>query len=286
MRVTLYQREMEVPVSKLNLVEEFQSSVSDWRTKAEVSASPVLVDPSAGFLFPAEPLLADSDHFTDQQVDVVRLYSVFSFLEYFIWLEQALVPPTCRTLRQLGLPSYLTDVLASIEVQEQHHSSWAYELELGIQNATGVACPFVVPAALESIAEAVGLVPNDLRPLVVAFSLVIAEVLDFGTAAKIANDPALNPAVREFAYRHEVEERLHRVYFRNVLTELWRLANPDERRSLRSITSPIAAGLVRPDVAWFERAFAAAGISTIEARQAGEDSEVSIRIHESLSLVE
>lgn len=260
--------------------------VADWKRASDETAIAVQVQQADALFFPDSPALASLSSVTAEQRRVVQIYECVGFLEYFIWLEQSLVPPSCAFLQSRGLPDYLVDVLQSIRIQEQRHSTWAYELELGILAATGLDVASRIPSALVVIQDAVGALPDDRQDLGLAYSLVVAEVLDFGTALRISGDATLNSALRDFADRHEIEERLHRVYFRNVLVELWQILSSDERDQLMAITPQIASALVSPDIDGMLAATTAAGITDFDVEQMLDDPVVQARIRESVKLVE
>jgi hypothetical protein len=62
---------------------------------------------------------------------------------------------------------------------------------------------------------------RSIDSLIKLMFVIIAELLDLGTAETLRRDETVQKPVREFAAAHEFEEKMHRVYFRKLFEEVW-----------------------------------------------------------------
>lgn len=184
--------------------------------------------------------------------DKLLLLQLYKYLEFTIWTEQGLVVEVCEKMYAknyfLKLSRDLVEGARSIHRQEKNHSRWAYALLLGVSTHTRVSPPDEQPDFFKQMDR---LINDDksMEVLIKLFFVIIAELIDFGTAEKIRQDTQVQKPVRDFADDHENEEKLHRVYFRKLFEEVWDLLPSDIKQPIGILIPDIVIAFLKPEEA-------------------------------------
>ncbi len=154
----------------------------------------------------------------------LELYHIYSYLEFLILAEQGIVSEVCDYISKdefpYTLPEYMKDGALSIKSQEANHSLWAYSLMVSLEKFTNVPPLWLTPHFLPVLDKLIAKNP-DYEMFIKLLMVILAEHIDFGTATRIISDPEVQEPIRDFAEKHEVEEKLHRVYFTTLLEVIW-----------------------------------------------------------------
>lgn len=195
----------------------------------------------------SHPIVKKASSHAKSGLLVLQLYN---YLDFLIWAEQG---PVNEAVENMGMddffPQLSRDIVQgakSVNWQEKRHSSWAYDLFIGVHHFTGVA-PVDSPPYFLHIMEEVLDKDKTLEPLIKLLFVVIAELLDLRTAEILQSDETVQQPVRDFAEKHEIEEKLHRVYFRKVFEEVWSRLPSDIQRRLGVLLPKMFLAYLVPD---------------------------------------
>jgi P-aminobenzoate N-oxygenase AurF len=193
------------------------------------------------------PKVQNAPRETQNRLLILQLYN---FLEFFVWAEQGPVTEVCEQMSAkdyfLRLPRDLAEGARTVRRQEANHSQWAFKLLLSVENATGMT-PLDAPLTFLQIMDKMIEREKELEKVIKLFFVIIAELLDLGTAEAVRQDETVQQPVRAFADAHENEEKLHRVYFRKLFEDVWIVLPSDIQQQIGVLMPEIFIAFLGPN---------------------------------------
>jgi hypothetical protein len=183
----------------------------------------------------------------------VLIHHLYAYLDFTEVLEHAVVNQVCyqiaRGSLEITLPSEAKLDAYRICVDESYHALRSAEVKQQIQIATGIH-PIKVgePTFLKLLNELEETTDSSIRSFLKVFFVIITETAITGNLLKIPRNKQVVKAVRDLVTEHAQDEKIHSLYFENLLRLIWEQIPLEKRVRIGSILPKLIFIFLKQDV--------------------------------------
>jgi hypothetical protein len=271
---------------------DYKSPFTRWDESSWIRNKPLRKDSISGGL-PFSPdlvPLASHDAISQDSTHLLTVlaYQLLTHLQYTTKLELAYINLACTDLVQGKVPVSLTqeqrnDALR-ICCDECGHALIVEVLSTQVEEAFKLnRFDVESPAFAQNIDEIMEQNKTRVSPtLIRLFFVAIAETLLTGVFTELPHDGRVAPIVRAVIGDHAADEALHRVYFRNLFSLLWKSLSIAQQQEVGLILPKLLWGALKPDLRNEYKALSILGFSKAKSTGIIEDIYSSDKVLDSV----
>jgi len=235
----------------------YRSAFRSWDAKAWIRAKPhrtAPFDPSLLFFTPdTVPLLAapGARWLPEAVRHELCVHHLQWYLAMTVPLELGPVNEACLVVRDsphaAAFPREMRRDALRLYADEGGHAEMMSEMGEAVERATGVAAPAGPPQFVRRMRELTAAADPTHRDLVRFLGGVVSETLISITLTRVPVDDRVQLAIRQLLADHADDERRHGAFFRDALSRLWPMVDPDARRVAGALVPEMLLAFLQPD---------------------------------------